>query len=230
MDTFLLNGKPVSDELRSKLKSRVEDLALIGIIPKLAAILVGDDPSSKVYVRNKEMAFEKHDCRSETYNLSANINEKKILELIDALNHDMDVHGILIQLPLPRNLDSQKILHFVSPEKDVDGFHPYNLGSLLGGNPTFIPCCKSLVAASGSGINFLGYINVAVIQYLDRWGPSTTSPLNQFLYAYISNWSRTSSQSSKTSMTVSLSNIFLRLALTSFTYGILNSINRLIYI
>ena len=156
MDSLLLNGKPVSDELRSKLKSRVNDLALIGIVPKLAAILVGDDPSSKVYVRNKEKAFEKHDCRSETYNLSANINEKKILELIDELNNDIDVHGILIQLPLPRNMDSQKILHFVSPQKDVDGFHPYNLGSLLGGNPTFIPCTPNGI------LEILKYYNIPV--------------------------------------------------------------------
>ena len=156
MDTLLLNGKPVSDELRSKLKSRVNDLALIGIFPKLAAILVGDDPSSKVYVRNKEKAFKKHDCRSETYNLSANINEKKILELIDELNNDIDVHGILIQLPLPRNMDSQKILHFVSPQKDVDGFHPYNLGSLLGGNPTFIPCTPNGI------LEILKYYNIPV--------------------------------------------------------------------
>ena len=156
MDSLLLNGKPVSDELRSKLKSRVNDLALIGIVPKLAAILVGDDPSSKVYVRNKEKAFEKHVCRSETYNLSANINEKKILDLIDELNNDIDVHGILIQLPLPRSLDSQKILHFVSPQKDVDGFHPYNLGCLLGGNPTFIPCTPNGI------LEILKYYNIPV--------------------------------------------------------------------
>ena len=145
METFLLKGKPVSDELRFKLKSRVNTLASERIIPKLAAILIGDDPSSHVYVRNKGRAFKKLNCTSDTYNLPADINEQKILDLIDKLNNDIDVHGILIQLPLPRNLNEQKILYSVSPKKDVDGFHPYNLGSLLGGNPKFIPCTPNAV-------------------------------------------------------------------------------------
>ena len=140
MNTLLLKGKPVSDELRSDLKSRIEKLGSEGIIPQLAAILVGDDPASKVYVRNKGRAFEQLDCRSQTYNLSTNTSEQEILNIIDELNHDMDVHGILVQLPLPRKLDSCRILHSVLHKKDVDGFHPYNLGSLLEGNPKFIPC------------------------------------------------------------------------------------------
>ena len=140
MDTLLLKGKPVSDALRVKLKSRIDELAADGIIPKLAAILIGDDPASKVYVRNKSRTFEAQGCRSQTYNLSAETDEKEILHLIDKLNNDMQVHGILVQLPLPRNMNSQKILHSVSPDKDVDGFHPQNLGLLLEGNPNFIPC------------------------------------------------------------------------------------------
>jgi methylenetetrahydrofolate dehydrogenase (NADP+)/methenyltetrahydrofolate cyclohydrolase len=140
MDTLLLKGKPVADVLLSKLRVRIDELALGGTVPNLAAIIVGDDPASRVYVRNKGRAFEKLDCTSQTYNLSIDAQEKEILDLIDKLNHDMDVHGILVQLPLPPQLDSQKILHAVSPEMDVDGFHPYNLGSLLEGNPAFIPC------------------------------------------------------------------------------------------
>ena len=140
METLLLLGKPVSDKIRDGLKSRVDKLAADGIIPKLAAILIGDDPASQVYVRNKGRAFDKQNCRSQTYNFTADTNEQEILDLIYSLNHDIDVHGILVQLPLPRNFDSQKILHSVSPEKDIDGFHPYNLGSLLEGNPIFIPC------------------------------------------------------------------------------------------
>ena len=147
MNTLLLKGKPVSDELRSDLNSRIEKLASEGIIPKLAAILVGDDPASKVYVRNKGRAFEKLNCRSQTYNLSTNTSEQEILDIIDELNHDMDVHGILVQLPLPRKLDSRRILHSVLHKKDVDGFHPYNLGSLLEGNPKFIPCTPNGVLA-----------------------------------------------------------------------------------
>ncbi len=140
MNTLLLKGKAVSDELQNKLKLRINKLMAGGVIPKLAAILVGDDPASQVYVRNKGRAFNKLNCMSQTYNLSTDTDEQDILDLIDKLNHDMDVHGILVQLPLPRNLNSQKILHSVLPEKDVDGFHPYNLGSLLEGRPKFIPC------------------------------------------------------------------------------------------
>ena len=140
MDTLLLKGKPVADVLQSKLRVRIDKLASGGTVPNLSAILVGDDQASQVYVRNKGRAFKNLGCKSQTYNLSTEINEKEILDLIDKLNHDIDVHGILVQLPLPKSLDSQKILHFVSSEKDVDGFHPYNLGSLLEGDPAFIPC------------------------------------------------------------------------------------------
>jgi len=140
MNTLLLKGKPVVAKLSSELKSRVDELALFDIIPKLAAILVGNDLPSQVYVRNKGRAFEKLNCSSQTYNFSEDTKEQEVLDLIDELNHDIDVHGILVQLPLPRHLDSQKILHSVLPVKDVDGFHPYNLGTLLEGNPNFIPC------------------------------------------------------------------------------------------
>ena len=106
MDTLLLKGKPVADVLQSKLRVRIDELASGGTVPNLAAILVGDDPASKVYVRNKGRAFEKLDCTCQTYNLSTDTHEKEILDLIDKLNHDMDVHGILVQLPLPQPLDS----------------------------------------------------------------------------------------------------------------------------
>ena len=143
METLLLKGKPVADKIRNMLKSRIDKLASGRIIPKLSAILVGDDPASQVYVRNKGRSFVELNCRSQTYKLPAETSENEILDLIDELNHDLDVHGILVQLPLPSNLNSQKILHSVSSEKDVDGFHPYNLGSLLEGNPIFIPCTPS---------------------------------------------------------------------------------------
>ena len=156
MDTQLLQGKPVAEVLLIKLRVRIVELALGGTVPNLAAILIGDDPASQVYVRNKGKAFEKLDCKSQTYNLSTDTNEKEILDLIDKLNHDVDVHGILVQLPLPKSLDSQKILHAVSPDKDVDGFHPYNLGSLLEGNPAFIPCTPNGV------LEMLKYYNIPV--------------------------------------------------------------------
>ena len=140
MDTLLLLGKPVAYELCSELKSRIDKLSSVGIVPKLAAILVGDDPASQVYVNNKSRVFKKQNCRSHTYHFPVDSTEQEILDLIDKLNLDIEVHGILVQLPLPKHINSQKILHSVSPDKDVDGFHPYNLGYLLEGNPQFIPC------------------------------------------------------------------------------------------
>ena len=140
METLLLKGKPVSDSIRLSLEPRVQSLIDIGIVPKLAAIIVGDDPASQVYVRNKARAFKKLSCESQTYRLDSKSNEENVLTLIDRLNNDPSVHGILVQLPLPNHLDSKMILHTVSPNKDVDGFHPENLGLLLEGNPNFIPC------------------------------------------------------------------------------------------
>ena len=140
VETLLLKGKPVSDTIRSGLDTRVKSLNEDGIVPQLAAIIIGDDPASQVYVRNKSRAFDKLNCKSHTYQLEADSNEQDVLALIDSLNHDEEVHGILIQLPLPEHWDAKTILHAVSPEKDVDGFHPENLGLLLEGNPNFIPC------------------------------------------------------------------------------------------
>ena len=140
METLFLKGKPVSDSIRLSLEPRVQSLNEIGIVPKLAAIIVGDDPASQVYVSNKARAFKKLNCDSETYPLDTDTTEKDVLMLMDLLNNDPSVHGILVQLPLPKHLDSKSILHAVSPNKDVDGFHPENLGLLLEGNPNFIPC------------------------------------------------------------------------------------------
>ena len=140
METLLLKGKPVSDSIRLSLEPRVQALIETGIVPKLAAIIVGDDPASQVYVRNKARAFRKLSCESQTYQLDSKSSEEDVLTLIDRLNNDPSVHGILVQLPLPNHLDSKAILHRVSPNKDVDGFHPENLGLLLEGNPNFIPC------------------------------------------------------------------------------------------
>ena len=140
METLLLKGKPVSDSIRLSLEPRVQSLKETGIVPKLAAIIVGDDPASQVYVRNKARAFRKLSCESQTYQLDSKSSEEDVLTLIDRLNNDPSVHGILVQLPLPNHLDSKTILHTVSPNKDVDGFHPENLGLLLEGNPNFIPC------------------------------------------------------------------------------------------
>jgi len=140
METKLLKGKPVSNHIKSSLSKLISNLKEDGIVPGLAAVLVGDDPASHVYVRSKSKVFESNDCFSKTYKMSKNSSEVEILDLIDKLNNDNRIHGILVQLPLPNHLDSKKILNKVNPSKDVDGFHPLNLGSLFEGNPNFIPC------------------------------------------------------------------------------------------
>ncbi len=140
LDTLLLKGKAVANAKKEELSSIVQNLKKQNIVPGLAAILVGDDPASQVYVRNKGRAFEKLNCKSKTFRLAENTTESELIELITSLNNDDSFHGILVQLPLPNHLDSQKILNYVAPQKDVDGFHPNNLGHLLEGNPQFIPC------------------------------------------------------------------------------------------
>ena len=140
MDTVILKGKDVSSNIKEKLSIQISALKLKGIIPCLAAIIVGDNPASKLYVNSKAKIFKKMNCNSEIFILPSNADEKDLLSLIDKINNDTKFHGILVQLPLPKHLNEQKILEKIKPEKDVDGFHPKNQGYLMQGNPSFIPC------------------------------------------------------------------------------------------
>jgi len=140
-NTILLKGSNVSNHIRKNLTLQINELKkTYNITPKLSAILVGDNPASQLYIKSKEKAFKKMDCISETHNLPINTTESNLIELIKGLNNDNSVHGILVQLPLPKSLDSKKILHSISPEKDVDGFHPMNIGYLYQGEPKYVPC------------------------------------------------------------------------------------------
>ena len=138
--TLLLSGKVVSKHIRKILYKDVDKLKVKGIVPKLSAILVGDDPASKIYVNTKHKTFIKMGCLSEVHHLDGNINEKDLIALILKLNNDDEVHGILMQCPLPDHLDEDGIISFINPLKDVDGLHPLNLGLLLQGRPNFVPC------------------------------------------------------------------------------------------
>lgn len=140
MDTQILFGKPVSIHIKDKLSRDIAKLKERNIVPGLAAIIVGNDPASKVYVRNKSRAFNKNHCYSETFSLPEDTSEDNLVDLINKLNDNDKFHGILVQLPLPSHINSKKVLNHVNPSKDVDGFHPLNLGHLLEGNPSFIPC------------------------------------------------------------------------------------------
>ncbi|MCC6213206.1 MAG: bifunctional methylenetetrahydrofolate dehydrogenase/methenyltetrahydrofolate cyclohydrolase FolD [Burkholderiales bacterium] len=139
MAAKILDGKSLAAEVRGSLKSAVASLADRGARPGLAAILVGEDPASRIYVRNKARACEEAGVRSEIHELPQGAPERSLLERIAALNADRAVHGILVQLPLPRQIDAQRVLAAVSPAKDVDGFHAQNLGALLQGSPGFVP-------------------------------------------------------------------------------------------
>ena len=139
-ETVVLNGKIVSDSIKNKLKNEISFLLDKKIIPKLAAVIVGDDPASQIYVNTKHRTFKKFNCESEIHKFNNNISEKKLIDFIYSLNNDDSVHGILVQLPLPDSINSDKILNSINPKKDVDGFHPHNLGLLLKGTPSFIPC------------------------------------------------------------------------------------------
>jgi methylenetetrahydrofolate dehydrogenase (NADP+)/methenyltetrahydrofolate cyclohydrolase len=137
----IIDGKALAQTIREGIAEEVRVLEKdTGITPGLAAVLVGDDPASAVYVKNKKIACEKAGLYPQEHLLPASTTQEALLKLIHQLNEDSRIHGILVQLPLPPAIDSQAILQAVSPEKDVDGFHPVNVGRLVEGNPVFIPC------------------------------------------------------------------------------------------
>ena len=144
----LIDGKKVSGEIRNRLADETQKLKKkIGKIPGLATVLVGDDPASAVYVRNKNKICGELGFQSFEQKLSADTSEEKLLQLVGELNSNKDVHGILVQLPLPDQIDSEKILQAIDPKKDVDGFHPVNVGKLVVGNALLTPCTPTGIIA-----------------------------------------------------------------------------------
>ena len=140
METSILSGLEASKALYSSLESRISDLKDHGIIPGLAAVLVGNNPASEIYVKNKTKKFESLGLKTDVFRLEEKVSEDELLSLIARLNNDAEFHGILVQLPLPKHIDSEKVLNAIIPTKDVDGFHPENAGLLSIGKPRFIPC------------------------------------------------------------------------------------------
>ena len=136
----ILDGKELSKKIREQLKVEVDELKQKGIIPKLAVIMVGDNSASQVYVRNKSKACEKTGIEFEEFIFDENITEQELLDTIEKLNKDESIHGILVQSPVPRHIDANKAFGTISPEKDVDGFHPINVGNLCIGKDCFISC------------------------------------------------------------------------------------------
>lgn len=150
MSAKIIDGKAISAEVKEKVRAEVErDKLNIG----LAVVIVGDDPASRVYVNNKKKACELCGIKSYEYALPAETTEKELLELVDTLNEDKNVNGILVQLPLPKHLDEKKVIERISPLKDVDAFHESNVGKIMIGNYAFLPCtpagCMELIHSTG---------------------------------------------------------------------------------
>ncbi|HEN4348053.1 TPA: bifunctional methylenetetrahydrofolate dehydrogenase/methenyltetrahydrofolate cyclohydrolase [Streptococcus agalactiae] len=139
--TELIDGKALSQKMQAELGRKVERLKeQRGIIPGLAVILVGDNPASQVYVRNKERSALEAGFKSETLRLSESISQEELIDIIHQYNEDKSIHGILVQLPLPQHINDKKIILAIDPKKDVDGFHPMNAGHLWSGRPMMVPC------------------------------------------------------------------------------------------
>jgi len=136
----LLDGKALSEKIKKELKSESDALIEKGVTPCLAVILVGDDPASQTYVNSKEKSCHAAGIASIVRRLPASTSEAELLELIASLNNDTTVDGILVQLPVPKHIDSAKIIEAIDPKKDVDGFHPFNVGRLMAGLDGFVPC------------------------------------------------------------------------------------------
>lgn len=136
----LIDGKVTSQAIRDEIQVEVTALKARGIEPGLAVVLVGDDPASQVYVRNKDRAAQNVGIRAQTHRLPATTTQAELLALVDALNADKAVHGILVQLPLPKGLDEMEVVRRIDPAKDVDGLHPANVAALVMGEPGLFPC------------------------------------------------------------------------------------------
>lgn len=157
MSAKILDGKAVSQRIKTELKAEVEKLKQTGIKPALAVVIVGDDPASKIYVRNKKLACEFCGIKSLEFALPVETTQKELLTLIERLNNDNTISGILCQLPLPKGLDEEAVINAISPAKDVDAFHPSNVGKIMIGNFDFLPCTPAgvmeLIAESGIDVS-----------------------------------------------------------------------------
>lgn len=152
----IIDGKAVSTALREKMKAEVAQLKERGVTPGLAVVIVGDDSASRVYVNNKKKACAELGMHSEEYALPGDTTEAELLALVEKLNAKADIHGILVQLPLPRQIDEKKIIEAINPDKDVDAFHPQNVGRIMIGDYRFLPCTPAgimeLIASTGVDI------------------------------------------------------------------------------
>lgn len=140
MSSAIINGKEIGQQIRKSVEKRVEKLKEQGLTPGLAVILVGENPASQTYVRNKQKSCEAIGIFSELIKLPEETSEEELLKQIESLNERKDIHGILVQLPLPKHIDEDKVIATITPDKDVDGFSPVSVGKMMLGQKTFLPC------------------------------------------------------------------------------------------
>ena len=154
----IIYGKQIAKEVRAEIAAECAELKKKGIVPGLAVVIVGTDPASQVYVRNKKKACEEVGFHSEVFELPEETTEEELLALVKKLNEDVNIHGILVQLPLPKHLDDEVIIANIDPKKDVDAFHPSNVGKIMIGNYDFLPCTPAgvMVLLEKSGIDVSG--------------------------------------------------------------------------
>lgn len=152
----IISGKVVSAKVKEQVKAETAALSEKGIVPGLAVVIVGDDPASRIYVNNKKKACAEVGFYSEEYALPAETSQEELLELIDRLNIKKDINGILVQLPLPKHIDENKVIEAISPLKDVDAFHAVNVGKIMQGNYNFLPCTPAGV------MEMLSYENIEI--------------------------------------------------------------------
>ena len=164
MSARILDGNKIRDEILQNLRKEIQELKQAGVVPGLAAVLVGDNPASQIYVRSKVKTCESLGLFSEKIEPPATSSTQELLDLVDSLNHRDEIDGILIQLPLPAQVDSKKVLEAVDPAKDVDGFHPVNIGYLVSGRPGLVPCTPAGVIEiiKRSGVEIKGARAVVV--------------------------------------------------------------------
>ena len=152
----IIDGKLISKSVKDKIAEEVKELKKIGVMPGLAVIIVGENPASQIYVRNKQRACEEVGFESFKYEMPENTTQDELLELIKKLNDDYSVNGILCQLPLPKHIDESTVINNISPKKDVDAFHPENVGRIMIGDYSFLPCTPAgvmeLIASTGTDI------------------------------------------------------------------------------
>ena len=168
--TLIIDGKQISEQIRSEIKIKTEKLLLEQLVkPGLAVLLIGENPASQVYVRSKEKACLEAGFYSLVLRLPESVSEIEVLEIIKSWNENDKIHGILVQLPLPKHINEMKTLLSISPKKDVDGFHPENIGRLVVGLPGFVPCTpagimelfkRSEISLSGKHVVVVGRSNI----------------------------------------------------------------------